>query len=165
MRIIVPLQGVVQGRGGLVLGSVIPCALFYFLQLYLRRNRSPGPAPPPPSGSSSSGELAELSRLPRSASRTHLSPRGSAGQVPVSARAAAVVRPADSPYYVGLKRAAADPYDAERNPGGVVQLGLAENKVSLGSYCCVLLCFLDFGRFECDCCGAVVFGSFGELVG
>lgn len=50
-------------------------------------------------------------------------------------------RSAESPYYVGLKRAAADPYDAERNPGGVVQLGLAENKVNLGSCCCELLCF------------------------
>ena len=44
--IIVPLQGVAQGRGGLVLGSLIPCALFYFLQLYIKRN-CPGPAPPP----------------------------------------------------------------------------------------------------------------------
>ncbi|KAK7853152.1 putative aminotransferase acs10 [Quercus suber] len=49
MRVIVPLQGVVQGRGGLFLGSVIPCALFYFFQLYLKRHRSqPNPPPPQP---------------------------------------------------------------------------------------------------------------------
>ena len=45
MRIVVPLQGVVQGRGGLVLGSLIPCALFYFLQLYIKRNRPPPGSP------------------------------------------------------------------------------------------------------------------------
>lgn len=42
-RLIVSLQGIVQGRGGLILGSVIPCAMFYFLQFYLKRRRSPPP--------------------------------------------------------------------------------------------------------------------------
>jgi hypothetical protein len=44
-RIVVPLHGVEQGWGGLVLGSLIPCTLFYFLQLYIKCNR-PGPAQP-----------------------------------------------------------------------------------------------------------------------
>ncbi|KAF2313179.1 hypothetical protein GH714_009628 [Hevea brasiliensis] len=65
MRIIVPLQGVVQGRGGLFLGSVIPCALFYFFQLYLKRNRndqadsddSNSQNQAPPSRSGSEGQL------------------------------------------------------------------------------------------------------------
>jgi hypothetical protein len=43
--IIVPLQGVAQGQGGLMLSSLIPCALFYVVQLYIKRNRS-GPAQP-----------------------------------------------------------------------------------------------------------------------
>ena len=61
MRLVVPLQGVVQGRGGLILGSLIPCALFYFLQFYLKRHRSPEPSSSdPPSPSTSSSNLAEL---------------------------------------------------------------------------------------------------------
>ncbi|KAL6008005.1 1-aminocyclopropane-1-carboxylate synthase 6 [Asimina triloba] len=131
MRIIVPLQGVVQGRGGLVLGSVIPCALFYFLQLYLKRNRSPSPSSPPPappSPSSSSTHLSELSGITRTLSRSHLSPRNSAA---LSSRASSILKSGDSPYYAGLKTARADPYDALKNPDGVIQLGLAENKLSL----------------------------------
>lgn len=128
MRVIVPLQGVVQGRGGLVLGSVIPCALFYFLQLYFKRNRSP---PPPPSPSPSIGNLTEISGLQRSASRSHLSPRGSTGPAYVSARASSIVRSTDSPYYTGLKRVEEYPYDELCNPDGFIQLGLAENRLSL----------------------------------
>ncbi|KAF8380406.1 hypothetical protein HHK36_027892 [Tetracentron sinense] len=143
MRLIVPLQGIVQGRGGLVLGSVIPCALFYFLQLYLRRNRSspPPPTTPPPSPSPfpsplrspspSSGQLTDISGLPRSLSRTHLTPRGSSGPAYVSSRANSISKSSDSPYYAGLKKALEDPYDALSNPDGVIQLGLAENKLSL----------------------------------
>ncbi|KAK3012983.1 hypothetical protein RJ639_010438 [Escallonia herrerae] len=123
MRVIVPLQGVVQGRGGLVLGSIIPCALFYFLQFYLKRHRSepdPEPTPPdPPAG------------LHRVQSRLVLSPRGSGGAAHVSGRANSVARQADTPYYVGLKRVSEDPYDVESSPDGVIQLGLAENKLSL----------------------------------
>ncbi|GFZ06932.1 ACC synthase 10 [Actinidia rufa] len=75
MRVIVPLQGVVQGRGGLVLGSVIPCALFYFLQFYLKRHR-PGPTPTTPP--STPPEAAEVSSPPlhRVQSRSIVSPRG-----------------------------------------------------------------------------------------
>ncbi|XP_010277428.1 PREDICTED: probable aminotransferase ACS12 [Nelumbo nucifera] len=134
MRIIVPLQGVVQGRGGLVLGSVIPCALFYFLQLYLKRNRSSPPQNPsstPLSPSTSSDQLTETSGLYRSSSRSHLSPRGSSGPAYISSRANSLARSGDSPYYVGLKKVSEDPYDAMSNPEGVIQLGLAENKLSL----------------------------------
>lgn len=146
MRVIVPLQGVVQGRGGLVLGSVIPCALFYFLQLYLKRHRRDSnrpPSPPSPDGSSSpepspsasAGQLAEVSVLPRSLSRIHLSPRGAGGPAYVSGRANSILKGGDSPYYVGLKKVSEDLYDELSNPEGVIQLGLAENKV-----CCT--CFL-----------------------
>ncbi|KAM2624621.1 hypothetical protein TB1_031577 [Malus domestica] len=135
MRVIVPLQGVVQGRGGLVLGSLIPCALFYFLQLYLKRHRSnPNPPTPPPSPESESeqaGQLVELPVLPRSLSRTLLSPRGAGGPVYVSGRANSVLKGGESPYDVGLRKVAEDPYDELGNQNGVIQLGLDENKLSL----------------------------------
>ncbi|KAA8521946.1 hypothetical protein F0562_012740 [Nyssa sinensis] len=136
MRVIVPLQGVVQGRGGLVLGSVIPCALFYFLQLYLKRNRSGSTTPPSPpeepTSSSSSGQLNEVSsELHRVQSRSILSPRGSSGPAHISSRANSIAKQTDGPYYVGLKRVLEDPYDESNNPDGVIQLGLAENKLSL----------------------------------
>ncbi|XP_074577707.1 1-aminocyclopropane-1-carboxylate synthase 6-like isoform X2 [Curcuma longa] len=130
MRLIVPLQAVVQGRGGLVLGSLIPCALFYFLQFYLRRHRPSSSSSPPPSSSSESN-LPELTSMHRSFSRNLLSPRGSAGPSRISSRGAALARGDDNPYYVGLKRCAEDPYDASSNPDGFVQLGLAENRLSL----------------------------------
>ncbi|KAK1262018.1 putative aminotransferase ACS12 [Acorus gramineus] len=122
MRIIVPLQGVVHGRGGLVLGSVIPCALFYFLQLYFKRNRSPSPPPPPPLPSTSSGNL--LDGIHRSLSRSL-----SASPARVSSRASSVLRSGDSPYYAGIRRCVEDPYDAVSNPDGMVQLGLDQNQV------------------------------------
>lgn len=143
MRVIVPLQDVVQGRGGLFLGSVIPCALFYFWQLYLKRNRSSGSGDnngggesTAPSRSPSSTHLPEVasgSGLQRVHSRILLSPKGASGQSHVSARANAIVsKQIDSrPCYVGLKRASDDPYDELSNPDGVIQLGLAENKLSL----------------------------------
>lgn len=134
MRLIVPLQGIVQGRGGLILGSVIPCAMFYFLQFYLKRRRSP-PNPPqeqasnPPSPTASSSNLAELSR---SASRSNLLlSRGSIVRPHVSARVHSIAKANDSPYYIGLDRASADPYDRLNNPNGVIQLGLAENRLTL----------------------------------
>ncbi|MFS7929614.1 putative 1-aminocyclopropane-1-carboxylate synthase [Helianthus anomalus] len=121
MRLIVPLQGIVQGRGGLILGSVIPCAMFYFLQFYLKRRRSP-PASNPPSP----GNLTDLSR---SASRSNLLlPRG---RPHVSSRVSSIAKANDSPYYIGLDKATSDPYDRLCNPGGVVQLGLAENRLTL----------------------------------
>ncbi|KAG4188604.1 hypothetical protein ERO13_A08G176600v2 [Gossypium hirsutum] len=138
MRVIVPLQGVVQGRGGLVLGSIIPCALFYFLQFYLKRNRadpddkneSNSTSQNPTTRSPSSEHLTELPGLTRSLSRALLSPRNS-GPVSISARVSGIVKGGDSPYYMGLKRVKEDPYDELDNPNGVIQLGLAENKLSL----------------------------------
>ncbi|KAL7003216.1 putative aminotransferase acs12 [Sarracenia purpurea var. burkii] len=118
MRLIVPLQGVVQGRGGLLLGSLIPCGLFYFLQFYLKRHRSPPSSP-------------NLPELPRTWSRSNLTSRGSAGQVPVSSRAVSIARDNGSPYYIGLERVSEDAYDELKNPNGVIQLGLAENRLSL----------------------------------
>lgn len=133
MRLIVPLQGVVQGRGGLIWGSLIPCALFYFLQLYLKRRRPPPPPPPPssssnpPSPTQSSSNLAELQR---SSSRSSLSTRGSISRARLSSRANPIAKPNESPYYIGLDKVKEDPYDRLGNPNGVIDLGLAENKVS-----------------------------------
>lgn len=123
MRIVVPLQGVVQGRGGLVLGSLIPCALFYFFQLYIKRNRA---SPPPPPGSPTAASAAAVSPIHRSLSRGLLAPR--AALPAISARGASV-RDDDSLYYAGLRRCAADPYHPATNPSGIIQLGLAENYV------------------------------------
>ncbi|XP_055821388.1 probable aminotransferase ACS10 isoform X2 [Solanum dulcamara] len=140
MRVIVPLQGVVQGRGGLFLGSVIPCALFYFWQLYLKRNRSSGrdnngdsTAPARSPSPTHLPEVSSGSGLQRVHSRILLSPKGTTGQSQVSARANSIISNQidGSPYYVGLKRASEDPYDESSNPDGVIQLGLAENKLSL----------------------------------
>ncbi|KAF3620565.1 putative LRR receptor-like serine/threonine-protein kinase-like [Capsicum annuum] len=98
MRVIVPLQGVVQGRGGLFLGSVIPCPLFYFWKLYVKCNR--------PSSSTNSGdnndesnasemthllEVSSGSGLHRVYSRILLSSKGSTRQCQVSARANAII--------------------------------------------------------------------------
>ncbi|XP_050376387.1 probable aminotransferase ACS10 [Argentina anserina] len=130
MRVIVPLQGVVQGRGGLVLGSIIPCALFYFLQLYLKRHRSSSNPPTPPTSPDPDSEPVEVTVLPRSLSRSHLSPRNP-GPVYVSGRANSVLRGGEPPYYVGLRKVAEDPYDEVGNPGGVIQMGLDENNLAL----------------------------------
>ncbi|CAN4080802.1 unnamed protein product [Withania somnifera] len=119
MRLVVPLQGVVQGRGGLILGSLIPCALFYFLQFYLKRHR------PKPSSSPSTSELQ------RSSSRLNLSTRGSVDRVFFSSRASLVAAPNDSPYYIGMDRFRDDPYSEFHNPDGIIDLGIAENRLSL----------------------------------
>ncbi|KAI3823669.1 hypothetical protein L1987_05109 [Smallanthus sonchifolius] len=135
MRVIVPLQGVVQGGGGgggLVLGSIIPCALFYFFQLYLKsKNRSDDDPTTPPAP-----ELQDISPpgggLQRVQSiRSIWSPRGTNGQAQVSSRANSVIKQPDSPYYVGLKKACKNPYDVSFNPDGIIQLGLDENKLSM----------------------------------
>ncbi|KAK4262672.1 hypothetical protein QN277_028206 [Acacia crassicarpa] len=143
MRVIVPLQGVVQGRGGLFLGSVIPCALFYFLQLYFkRRHRTPSNSPPPSSSSdatssppcspsTSTDKLTEVFLLPRSLSRILLSPRGASTVPYLSSRANSIVKAENSPYILGLRKVAEDSYHRIDNPNGVIQLGLAENKLSL----------------------------------
>ncbi|KAG2711151.1 hypothetical protein I3760_04G063700 [Carya illinoinensis] len=126
MRLIVPLQGVVQGRGGLILGSLIPCALFYFFQLYVKRHRSPKSGSNHISPSQSSSNLAELQR---SSSRSNLSSRGSIGRVQVSSRVSSIAKPNDSPYYIGLDKVSEDAYDRFDNPDGVIQLGLSENRL------------------------------------
>jgi aminotransferase len=133
MRIVVPLQGVVQGRGGLVLGSLIPCALFYFLQLYIKRNRpaAPGSPPPGPASPSAAGGANSTAASPihRSHSRGLLTPRAA-----LSARSAVVGSgDEDSLYYAGLRRCADDPYHAASNPDGLINLGLAENHVRIPS--------------------------------
>lgn len=137
MKLIVPLQGVVQGRGGLLLGSLIPCALFYFLQLYLKRRRSNSNPPSSPSSSSSPTLL-----LPRSSSRSNLSNRGSISRVRVSKLATQLAKPGDdSLYYLGLQRASLDPYDVNNNPDGIIELGVADNKVGP---------FLLFGFYDVE---------------
>ncbi|KAH9623494.1 hypothetical protein KSS87_016133 [Heliosperma pusillum] len=117
MRLIVPLQGVVQGRGGLILGSIIPCALFYFYQLYLKkhRRRPPPPSQTPPflSPTSSSTDLT------RSSSRPNLRSSSSLGPAPVSGRAHGLSKPNVSPYYIGLDRFREDPYCPSVNPDGL----------------------------------------------
>lgn len=134
MKIIVPLQGVVQGTGGLFWGSVIPCALFYFLQLYFKtRNRQSPPSnnlPPP--------ELPALSRT--------LSPRirGSTASANISGRVNSIIT-TNSPYYVGLNKVADNPYHRIHNPDGVIQLGLAQNTVSCSFS-------LLYWQFRCSTC-------------
>ncbi|KAK8470377.1 hypothetical protein PHAVU_004G126400 [Phaseolus vulgaris] len=119
MKLIVPLQGVVQGRGGLLLGTLVPCALFYFLQLYLKRRRS-NFSPPSPSSEPT---------LHRTSSRSNLSTRGSISRVRLSKLATQISRPEDSLYYLGLERVSRDPYHALHNPNGIIQLGLSDNKL------------------------------------
>ncbi|KAG8094027.1 hypothetical protein GUJ93_ZPchr0012g19172 [Zizania palustris] len=133
MRVVVPLQGVVQGRGGLVIGSLIPCALFYFFQLYIKRNRAPRPLPPPPPAAAASesppgSASTVVSPIHRSLSRGLLSPRAA---LPAPSARGAAVRDDDSLYYAGLRRCAEDPYHPASNPAGIIQLGLAENCLSL----------------------------------
>ncbi|XP_022996282.1 probable aminotransferase ACS10 [Cucurbita maxima] len=138
MRVIVPLQGIVQGSGGVVLGSLIPCVLFYFLQLYLKRNRSEPTEDPPSSpevdspgnsSSPSSNQSVELSPLPRTLSRTFLSSRSN-GPVCVSCRANSIAKVGESSIFVGMKKFFEDPFDELDNPTGIIQLSIAENKLS-----------------------------------
>ncbi|KAM7257011.1 hypothetical protein ACFE04_012752 [Oxalis oulophora] len=145
MRVIVPLQGVVQGRGGLFLGSVIPCALFYFLQLYFkqfRHNSNSNTDPthdPNPNSPSSTNETSpstspssiEFNGLPRTWSRSLLSPKSGKWPVHVSGRVGSLLKNSETPYFVGLNKYKEDAYDEIENPNGVIQLGLAENKLSL----------------------------------
>ncbi|KMS99160.1 hypothetical protein BVRB_2g047390 [Beta vulgaris subsp. vulgaris] len=132
MRLIVPLQGVVQGRGGLILGSIIPCALFYFFQLYLKKNRNNNNNNNSPSSPPTLSPTSSNLELHRSSSRPSLSSaRCSLGPARISSRASGLARPNDSPYYMGLDRARQDAYHQVDNPNGVIQLGLAENLLSL----------------------------------
>lgn len=122
MRVIVPLQGVVQGRGGLVLGSLIPCALFYCFQLYQRHRSRLRPSPAPENGEVPHG-------LSRVQSRSLLTPRG--GPAFVGHRANWVSEQDDGPFFVGLKRVFDDPFHRLENPDGVFQLGLPHNRLTL----------------------------------
>ncbi|KAK8946191.1 putative aminotransferase ACS12 [Platanthera guangdongensis] len=129
MRLVVPLQGVVQGRGGLVLGSVIPCALFYFFQLYLRRKKPS--SSPPTSPFPSSGDLPSLSVIPRTTSRSFFSPRSGSLPAPVSSHTAAANKSDACPLSAGHRRFVDDPYHPTSNPDGVIQLGLGNNQLLL----------------------------------
>ncbi|CAM8885148.1 unnamed protein product [Rhodiola kirilowii] len=133
MRVIVPLQGVVQGRGGLVLGSVIPCALFYFLQLYFKRHRSGQSDSTPPSADEGEGETTPpSSRLSRSLSRSILSPRVSTAYI--SSRAATIARDGMSGCESGTTRVLEVPYHPVHNPDGVIQLGFGENNLMMDMF-------------------------------
>lgn len=117
-----------------MLGSVVPCALFYFLQLYLKRNRHPS-SPSDPSASSSSDKLQELSAsIPQTLSRSLLLQKSPSGPAPVSSRASNVINKVaggDSVSIVGYKKWVNDPYHECQNLDGVMQLSLAENHVGL----------------------------------
>ncbi|PON92479.1 hypothetical protein TorRG33x02_118030 [Trema orientale] len=83
--------------------SIFPCPLFYFLKLYHKRRRPPSPSSfNPLSSSHSSSNLVEIQR---SSSRSNLSSRRS------------------------ISRVKDDLYDRLGNPNGVIELGLAENKL------------------------------------
>lgn len=75
-----------------------------------------------------------------------LSPRGAGGPVYVSGRANSVLKGGESPYDVGLRKVAEDPYDELGNQNGVIQLGLDENKV--GRACFGLYCFKSSAFFK-----------------
>ncbi|RDX70869.1 putative aminotransferase ACS10, partial [Mucuna pruriens] len=124
MRVIVPLQGVVQGTGGLFWGSVIPCALFYFLQLYLK-TKTRQHNPPPSHNNNNHKE--EDPTFHRSLS---LSPRHATASAYVSPRANSITA-VNSPYYLGLHKVADDPYHHIHNPDGVIHLALHQNTLSL----------------------------------
>ncbi|EFJ31841.1 1-aminocyclopropane-1-carboxylate synthase [Selaginella moellendorffii] len=49
----------------------------------------------------------------------------------ISKRGSSVLDGGDSPYYLGWKEFQRNPYDPVFNPGGCIQLGLAESKLSL----------------------------------
>ncbi|GMH08812.1 hypothetical protein Nepgr_010652 [Nepenthes gracilis] len=131
MRVIVPLQGVVQGRGGLIIGSIIPCALFYFLQLYLKKNRRNNTPRPPPSASPPPTPTSLPSSTVPPVWPSYRTAAGSIGPARISSRANVIAMPNQSPYYLGLERVSEDPYHEVDNPDGVIQLGLAENRLSL----------------------------------
>ncbi|MCO5546830.1 hypothetical protein L7F22_000266 [Adiantum nelumboides] len=145
MRIIVPLQGVVQGRGGVFWGSVIPCGLFYLLQLYIRQRRpsssedgdsETGPVVPPSEGTisrtSSNNDVDSANNEESANSLSVLHLKSPKKHPPfVSKRAIAASDKGDSPYYIGWTEYYRDPYHATENPHGVIQLGLAENTLSL----------------------------------
>ncbi|KAH1157278.1 hypothetical protein GYH30_029853 [Glycine max] len=124
MRVIVPLQGVVQGTGGLFWGSVIPCALFYFLQLYFKTKT---PHHPPPSQNNHKDDDSTTFHRSLSSNHRHSTTTASAY---VSPRANSITA-ANSPYFLGLHKLADDPYHETHNPDGVIQLSLHQSTLSL----------------------------------
>uniref|UniRef100_A0A0D9WF38 Aminotransferase class I/classII large domain-containing protein n=1 Tax=Leersia perrieri TaxID=77586 RepID=A0A0D9WF38_9ORYZ len=60
-----------------------------------------------------------------------LFPAGAAPSPSLSHVATSAAHGEDSPYFAGWKAYNEDPYDAVTNPDGVIQMGLAENQVSL----------------------------------
>ncbi|KAL7212459.1 hypothetical protein ACSBR2_015198 [Camellia fascicularis] len=66
--------------------------------------------------------------LSRTALRSNLLSRGSIGQANISSKASPIAKPNDSRYYIGLDRVSEDSYDSLKNPNGIIQLGLAENR-------------------------------------
>ncbi|THG20518.1 hypothetical protein TEA_027975 [Camellia sinensis var. sinensis] len=48
----------------------------------------------------------------------------------ISSRASLIAKPNDSPYYIGLDRVFEDSYDSLKNPNGIIQLVLSENRLS-----------------------------------
>ncbi|XP_027912885.1 probable aminotransferase ACS10 isoform X2 [Vigna unguiculata] len=121
MRVIVPLQGVVQGTGGLFWGSVIPCALFYFLQLFFKtKTRHHQPPPSHNHKDDSTTFHRSLSFAARNASASaYVSPRANS------------ITAANSSFHLGFNKVADDPYHQTHNPDGVIQLSLHQNTLSL----------------------------------
>lgn len=103
MRVIVPLQGVVQAR------------------------------PPPADPSSSSHCLLAISR----------STIFRNGPARVSHQAQSVADPTPSAYYLGWSKCLQDPYDRVTNPNSIIQLGLAENRVSVLRICVFVVGFVN----------------------
>lgn len=118
---IVPLQGVVQGTGGLFWGSVIPCALFYFLQLFFKAKTRHHQPPP-----SHNHKEEDSTTFHRSLSLTS---RHSSASAYVSPRANSITA-ANSSYHLAFNKVADDPYHQTHNPDGVIQLALHHSTVS-----------------------------------
>ncbi|KAK7406200.1 hypothetical protein VNO78_07820 [Psophocarpus tetragonolobus] len=110
MRVIVPLQGVVQGTG-VFWGSVIPCALLYFLQLYFKSKRRQPPSSPNQEDSTTFHRCLSPAPSPRRAT-AYISPR------------AISITSSNSPCSL-------DPYHHTLNPDGVIHLTFHHNTLSL----------------------------------
>ncbi|KAJ7545227.1 hypothetical protein O6H91_09G111400 [Diphasiastrum complanatum] len=131
MRLIVPLQAVFQGPGGLVLGTILPCALFYALQLLRGKWRaSASPDAAPDQNSSRNDQI--LARNDQTlAGNDQALANAEADAAYISARALAIASVGTwSSYYVGWQEFVRNPYHPVDNPGGCIELGIAENKLS-----------------------------------
>lgn len=64
----------------------------------------------------------------------------------MSGRVNAILRSGDSPDVVGARKYLDDGYDERSNPDGIIQLGLAENKVGFFSLF-FFGCWMIFSRF------------------